>query len=60
MNENLMSELTFQMRLHCRYTGNDNNIGQLVVEHVVNNEWQALELNTLTPGFDIFISNQSF
>lgn len=50
-----MSDLTFQMRLQCRYTGKENNIGQLQVEHKVNNEWQVLELNTLTPGFDIFI-----
>ena len=50
-----MSDLTFQMLLHSNYIDDDNNIGQLHVEHFVDNNWQELDLNTSSPGFDIFI-----
>lgn len=50
-----MSDLTFQIRLQCLYTGRENNIGQLHVEHLVDGEWEKLNLNTLSPGFDIFM-----
>ena len=50
-----MSDLTFQMLLKCQYTGTDNDVSQLHVEHMVEDNWQELDLNTKTPGFDIFM-----
>jgi len=50
-----MSDFTFQMLLHCHYSDDDNNISQLHVEHLVEDEWQELELNLSSPGFDIFM-----
>ena len=50
-----MNKFTFQMLLHCHYTGDENNIDQLHIEHLVENNWQELDLNTSTPGFDIFM-----
>ena len=50
-----MNKLTFQMLLQCHYTGDENNIDQLHVEHLVENDWQELDLNTYTPGFDVFM-----
>ena len=43
------------MLLQCRYTGGDNTIESLHVEHLVDDNWQELDLNIKTPGFDIFI-----
>ena len=43
------------MLLQCHYTGDENDIDQLHVEHLVENNWQKLDLNIYTPGFDIFI-----
>ncbi|MCK4674612.1 MAG: hypothetical protein KAT61_01760 [Gammaproteobacteria bacterium] len=43
------------MLLHCHYTGDENNIDQLHIEHLVEDNWQELDLNTSTPGFDIFM-----
>ena len=54
-NEPTMSDLTFQMLLQCHYTGDENDIDQLHIEHLVENDWQELELNINSPGFDIFI-----
>lgn len=50
-----MSDLTFQMLLKCHYSGADNDVKQLHVEHLVDESWQELDLNTRTPGFDIFM-----
>lgn len=50
-----MDDLTFQMRLHCRYNDSANNVEQLKVEHLVKNAWQALALDINSPGFDVFI-----
>jgi uncharacterized protein YdcH (DUF465 family) len=50
-----MNDLTFQMLLHCHYTGDENNIEQLHVEHLVENNWQKLSINNSSPGFDIFM-----
>lgn len=50
-----MSSLTFQMLLQCHYSGDENNIDQLHVEHLVDDNWQELDLNIHTPGFDIFV-----
>ncbi len=50
-----MSDLTFHMRLSCNYTSTANNVDRLQVEHMVEDEWKILELNTHSPGFDIFM-----
>lgn len=50
-----MTEMTFQMRLHCEYTGEKNAVERLTVEHCVDNRWHKLDLDTGSPGFDIFI-----
>ncbi len=50
-----MNDLTFQMLLHCHYTSDKNNIDQLHVEHLADGNWEKLDLNTATPGFDIFM-----
>ncbi len=50
-----MSDFTFQMLIHCHYTDDENTIGQLHVEHLVDDNWQELDLNISSPGFDIFM-----
>lgn len=50
-----MDNLTFQMLLHCHYTGDKNEISQLHIEHLVEDNWHKLELDINTPGFDIFM-----
>ena len=50
-----MSEFTFQMLLQSHYSGDDNSIEQLHIEHLINDQWQHFELDTSTPGFDIFL-----
>ena len=49
-----MNDLTFQMLLHCHYSGDENTIDQLQVEHLVDDNWEKLDLNIHTPGFDVF------
>ena len=44
----------FLFRLSCSYNGDDNQITDLHVSTQANGEWVAFDLNTLTPGFDIF------
>jgi uncharacterized OsmC-like protein len=50
-----MSEFTFQMLLQSHYSGSGNNIDHLHVEQLVDGDWQVFELNTRSPGFDIFM-----
>ncbi len=50
-----MNDLTFQMILHCSYTGDENNIDQILIEQLMDNSWQELALSTDSPGFDIFM-----
>lgn len=50
-----MSDLTFQMLLHSSYIDDENTIDELHVEHLVNDNWQELGINTSSPGFDIFM-----
>lgn len=50
-----MSERPFRMRLACRYTGDDNTIAGLQVEHRAEGDWQPLDLGLVTPGFEIFV-----
>ena len=50
-----MSDFTFQMLLHSSYTNDENDIDQLHVEHLVDDNWQKLDLNISSLGFDIFM-----
>ena len=50
-----MSERNFHLRLRCAYEGDDNKPTALDVEHVVEGEWRPLELNTRSPGFEMFV-----
>jgi uncharacterized OsmC-like protein len=50
-----MSGFTFQMLLKCDYAGDNNDVDQLHVEHLVEDNWQQLDLNIKSPGFDIFM-----
>ena len=50
-----MSDFTFQMLLHSSYINDKNDIDQLHVEHLVDNNWQELDLNISSLGFDIFM-----
>jgi len=43
------------MLLRCQYSGDENAIDQLDVEHLVDDTWQELDLNIRSPGFDIFM-----
>ena len=50
-----MSERNFNMRLKSTYEGDTNTIASLEVEHRVKGEWQPLDLDIASPGFDIFV-----
>jgi hypothetical protein len=50
-----VSERNFNMRLKSTYEGDTNTIASLEVEHRVKGEWQPLDLNDASPGFDIFV-----
>ena len=43
------------MILRCNYTGDDNDVSQSTVEHLVDGDWHELTLSTDSPGFDIFL-----
>jgi organic hydroperoxide reductase OsmC/OhrA len=50
-----MSARTFHMRLQCRYSGSNNSIASLVVEHSSAGQWQPLDPGLNSPGFEIFV-----
>ena len=50
-----LSERNFSMRMHCTYEGETNAVAGLVVEHLVEEQWQPLDLGLTAPGFDIFV-----
>ena len=50
-----MSERNFNMRMRTTYEGNTNAIEKIEVDHMVDNEWQPLDLGLTSPGFDIFV-----
>ncbi len=50
-----MSKFTFQLLLHSSYLNDKNDIDELHVEHLVNDNWQKLDLNIYSLGFDIFM-----
>ena len=49
-----MSDRSFKFRLNCSYTDPDNSIDQLVVETLIDDEWQLLDISTKSPGFQLF------
>jgi len=50
-----MSERNFHLRSRVEYGQPDNAIVSLIVQKKVEGEWQDFVLNTLTPGFEIFV-----
>ncbi|UCB55548.1 MAG: hypothetical protein JSW45_03200 [Thiotrichales bacterium] len=50
-----MSKHIFNLRMSATYSPTENAIATLDVEVLADNEWAALELNTLTPGFLIYV-----
>ena len=51
----MASQHDFHMRLRCRYEGDENKVATLEVEHLVDGEWQALDLGISSPGFEVFV-----
>ena len=49
-----MSERRFEMRLNARYQDPDNSVASLEVDIMGEQGWQPLNLNALSPGFQIF------
>ena len=49
-----MNERAFEMRLTCRYADSENQIADLEVESLEDGEWRTLDLNTRSPGFQVF------
>jgi len=49
-----MSNRHFEMRLNCSYTDPDNSIERLDVENLLDGEWQLLDLDINSPGFQLF------
>jgi hypothetical protein len=50
-----MSERNFNMRMKTTYEGENNSIETTGVDHMVDNNWQPLDLGLTSPGFDIFV-----
>jgi uncharacterized OsmC-like protein len=50
-----MSKHTFNLRLTASYETSENKIGAMDVQVLSENGWEALDLNTLTPGFLIYV-----
>ena len=50
-----MSKHIFNLRMNASYSPTENEIATLNVEVLADDEWTALELNTLTPGFLIYV-----
>jgi hypothetical protein len=43
------------MRMQCAYSGDDNTVAGLAVEHGVEGVWKPLDLGVTAPGFEIFV-----
>ena len=50
-----MGDRHINMRLRCAYTGEENTIAELEVEHEIEGGWQEFGLAVTSPGFDIFV-----
>jgi hypothetical protein len=55
MKDTTVSERNFSMRLKSSYEGDTNTVASLAVEHKVGDQWQPLDLDVASPGFDIFV-----
>jgi hypothetical protein len=49
-----MNKHYFQLRLSGTYESSDNKLQQLLIEHVIDSEWQPLALSERSPGFLIY------
>lgn len=49
-----MNKHYFQLRLNSTYESSDNKLQHLLVEHVIDSEWQPLALSERSPGFLIY------
>ena len=50
-----MSKHIFNLRMAVDYGPTDNEITSLEVDVLNDNEWEMLDLNTMTPGFLIYV-----
>ena len=50
-----MSKHIFNLRMAATYGTSENDIASLQVDVLNENEWEMLELNTMTPGFLIYV-----
>lgn len=50
-----MNDRSFRVRLSCRYEDPDNSVAALGVEVLADGAWEALDVNTQTPGFLLFV-----
>jgi len=50
-----MSKHTFNLRLAASYESSENKIAAVDVQVLSENGWEPLELNTLTPGFLVYV-----
>lgn len=50
-----MSKHIFRLRMSASYGSSENDIASLDVQLLNENEWEALDLNTKTPGFLIYV-----
>ena len=50
-----MSTHDFNLRLSCRYEGDDNKVADLSVQVLKDDAWQKFDLNVGTAGFLIFV-----
>ncbi len=50
-----MTDRTFNMRLSCAYTGSENEVTGLEVEHFNEGAWEAFVPGLQSPGFLIFV-----
>lgn len=50
-----MNERVFRMQVSCDYQEPDNLVARLQVKVFEDEEWQAFDLNTGSPGFLVFV-----
>jgi hypothetical protein len=50
-----MNKHTFNLRLTATYASSENQLDTLVVTVLGEDGWEPLELNTMTPGFLIYV-----
>lgn len=50
-----MSKHIFNLRIAADYGSTENEITSLEVQVINDNEWEILDLNTMTPGFLIYV-----